>query len=156
MGKITDLLNTLWRAIRRFRVNRDFWIFVVFLVVAVVFWFLQTLKETTTKQVNYQFVLVGVPKDVHITSDVPDEVSVSISGRGFAILDFMSKNQKPTVEVNYNTLPKENGTIVIDANTWRRIFYRQLSHSLTYGSVSPTPLEIEYAAAPATSTSKKK
>ena len=128
-----------------FRINREFLVFLVFLLVAVVFWFLQTFKDNTSVNLNFEFELVGVPKNIIWTSDLPKEVTVTVTGRGFSILDYLTKPEKHRLTVDFSTLADDGDKITIDNTTWKRLLTRELGSSLKYTSVNPSILEIYYS-----------
>lgn len=140
-----QLWRKLSRDLRALHINRDALIFMVFLVVAIAFWFLQTFKENTTATLSFSLQLTGVPKNVILTSDLPERVSATVSGRGFAILDYLTKNESRTLKFDYSTLRNEDGTIVIDASSLRREVNRHLNRALKVSSVSPSLVEVYYS-----------
>lgn len=133
------------RDIRALHINRDVLIFLVFLAVAVAFWFLQTFKENTAMTVNFRLELTGVPKNVILTNDLPDHLAVTVSGRGFSILDYITKNESHTLQLDYSTLESDNGVITINAATLRREVAQRLSRSLKVTAISPSLVEIYYS-----------
>ena len=44
----------MYRSLRKLKINREFMVFIVFLLVSIVFWFVQTFKESTTAKINYK------------------------------------------------------------------------------------------------------
>lgn len=133
------------RDIRALNINRDVLIFLVFLAVAVAFWFLQTFKENTVMTVNFRLELTGVPKNVILTNDLPDHLAVTVSGRGFAILDYITKNESHTLQLDYSTLESNNGVITINAATLRRELTQRISRTLKVTAVSPSLVEVYYS-----------
>lgn len=133
------------RSFRLLRINREFLIFVVFLLVSVVFWFLQTFKEQTTAYIDYKLTITGVPKNVIFTSDVPEKVTVTVTGRGFAVLDYLTKKKERELVIDYSQLTHADGMLTIDNNVWKRVISRQIGNSLKYTSVNPSILEIYYS-----------
>ena len=128
-----------------FRINREFLVFLVFLLVSVIFWFLQTFKDNTSVNLNFELELVGVPKSIIFTSDVPREVSVTVTGRGFSILDYLTKTEQRRLVVDYSSLADDGDKITIDNATWKRLLTRALGSSLKYTAVNPPMLEIYYS-----------
>ena len=143
--KLKFFARRLVKSARMFRINREFLVFLVFLLVAVVFWFLQTFKENTSVSVNYELELTGVPKNVILTSDIPKEVTVTVTGRGFSVLDYLTKTEKRTVTIDYSMLADDGDKVIIDGNVWKRLFSRALGSSLKFTSVNPSMLEIYYS-----------
>ncbi len=144
-ANIQDIGRNIYRNLRRLRVNREFLIFLVFLVVAIVFWFLQTFKETTTASLNFRLNITGIPKNVIITSDVPDRVTVTVSGRGFSILDYITKTDHRDVSIDYSSMQNQDGVLTVDNAAWKKIFSQVLSRSLKLTSINPSILEIYYS-----------
>jgi len=142
-------MRQFWRKIARdlrtLHINRDVLIFLVFLFVAISFWFLQTFRDVTTATVKFELKITSVPKNVIFTSDLPNQVSVSISGRGFSILEFITKNELRTLEFDYSELKNDDGVIMIDAAALRREVSRHLGRALKVNSVTPSLLEVYYS-----------
>ena len=137
--------NRLTEFFRSLRINREFLVFLIFLFVAVVFWFLQTFKENTTAYIHYELELKGIPKNVIITSEIPKEITVTVTGRGFSIIDYLTKTEKRKLSIDYTLLQNDGDKIVIDNAMWKRLLSRSLGSSLTYTSVNPSILEIYYS-----------
>lgn len=138
-------LQRMMGNIRKLRVNREFLVFLIFLFVAVLFWFLQTFKENTTAYINFELELTGVPKNVILTSDLPEEISVTVAGRGFSIIDYLTKTERRKLTVDYSMLQNDGDKLLIDNATWKRLLNRALGSSLTFVSVNPSILEIYYS-----------
>ena len=103
------------------KINREFMVFFVFLLVSIVFWFVQTFKESTTARINYKIELTGIPSNIILTSDVPKKVEVAVSGRGFTIIDYLTKSDARTLQVDYSQFEKADGMLVLNNNTWKKI-----------------------------------
>ena len=63
-------------------VNREFLIFLFFLIVSGTFWLLMALNETVEREFEVPVSLVGVPKDVVITTDIQDTRKGTPRGKG--------------------------------------------------------------------------
>lgn len=140
-----DAWDKIRRSLRYTKVNRELLVFFVFLLVAVVFWFIQTFKDAAATNVEYELVITDVPKNVVITSDVPKTVVVNVGGRGFDIINFLTKARKRSLEIDYSSLAKDNGMFIIDNNVWKRIVPRVLGSSLSLNSVTPSTIEVFYS-----------
>ena len=142
---IKDMLNTMYRSLRKLKINREFMVFIVFLLVSIVFWFVQTFKESTTAKINYKLEITDIPSNIILTSDVPKRVEVTVSGRGFAIIDYLTKSDSRIVEVDYSQFEKSDGMLVLNNNSWKKIVTSTLGNSLACTSISPSMLEIYYS-----------
>ena len=144
-GKLKQYIRRVAGNLRMFRINREFLVFLVFLLVAVIFWFLQTFKDNTSVNLTFDFELVGVPKNMIWTSDLPQDISVTVTGRGFSIIDYLTKPEKRKLVVDYSTLVDDGDKVIIDNNTWKRLLTRALGSSLKYTAVNPPILELYYS-----------
>ena len=142
---IKGMWQTTYRSLRKLKINREFMVFIVFLLVSIVFWFVQTFKESTTAKINYSFQIKDVPSNVILTSEVPKQVEVTVSGRGFSIIDYLTKSDSRIVEVDYSQFEKSDGMLVLNNNAWKKIVTSTLGNSLTCTSINPSMLEIYYS-----------
>ena len=135
----------MYRSLRKLKINREFMVFIVFLLVSIVFWFVQTFKESTTAKINYRLEITDIPSNIILTSDVPKRVEVTVSGRGFSIIDYLTKSDSRVVEVDYSQFEKSDGMLELNNNSWKKIVTSTLGNSLTCTSISPSMLEIYYS-----------
>lgn len=138
-------LRKLISRFRIFKVNKDILLFTVFLLVAIVFWFSQSFKDRTTVNVEYQLHLMNVPKNVIFTSEVPSTITVTISGKGFSILQYMMNNSNKVLNVEYNDMSKMGGVLTIDSYIWKKLLARELPSGITYSTINPSMVEIYYS-----------
>lgn len=149
LGVLAKQIDTMFRRMgRRFRLiraNREIVLFAMFLLVAIAFWFSQTFKDHTTVNVEYTLRVVNVPKNVLFTSEVPRTVSVSLSGKGFVILQYMLTKKDKILSVDYSDLSKIGGVLSIDNYIWKKVMAKELPASVNYSSVNPSSVEIYYS-----------
>ena len=82
----------LVRKIRNFLLSaksREFLIFLFFVFVSLCFWFLQTMNDTYQTEFKIPVRLKNVPKEVVMTSELPDEIRVKVEDRGTVLLNYM-------------------------------------------------------------------
>ncbi|MCQ2112301.1 MAG: hypothetical protein MJY95_03045 [Bacteroidaceae bacterium] len=144
-NRISHTLKRGWKRLRQIKADREILVFSIFLIVAVVFWFSQSIKDNTTLTLDFALELKNVPKSIIFTSDVPKSVSVSVTGKGFSILQYVSKHKDKVIEIDYSELPKAGGVVTIDNYVWKKAFQKELPKGLTYTSISPSPVEIYYS-----------
>lgn len=63
--------------------------FSVFVFVSLCFWFLQTMNDTYQTEFKIPVRLKNVPKEVVMTSELPDEIRVKVEDRGTVLLNYM-------------------------------------------------------------------
>ncbi len=138
--------NKTKRNSRFFKLNRELLVFLVFLLVAIIFWFIQTFKNSTSVSLDYQLKVNGIPSSVIPTSKIPDRVPVKVYGRGFNVLKllFTSFNER-VVEVDYASLKDTSKALVIDSDIWKRAFAKILPSGVSVNEQSIQTIEIFYS-----------
>ena len=159
MGRNSWFLRPLLGVIKKIRglrypeVNRELSLFLVFLIVSIVFWFFQVCREETRYEINYALNITNIPKNVIITSDVPDSIKVTVSDYGFKILDyfFASKDQY-RVDVDFSKMTNSStwkvsggGVFTVDNSNMRRIVGKTLKSSSKMLSINPSSLDVYYS-----------
>ena len=139
------VMKRLGRRIRLMRVNRNLFGFFIFLCIAIVFWFSQTFKDHTTVSIDYKLEIVNVPKNTIFTSNVPQTVNVTLSGRGFAILQYVMNESRKVVSVDYGDLVKISGMVTIDNYVWRKVLSKELPDGVSFSAVNPPTIELYYS-----------
>ena len=142
---IRNVYSILIRKLRLVRVQRNILVFLVFLLVAIVFWFMQAMQETTTTQLTYTLNITNVPKEIIFTSEVPKTVSISVSGRGWNILQYWTKKDSRELNVNFSDIEKSNSKLILDGNLWKRLTQKDFGNGIRYVSSLPGSLEIYYS-----------
>jgi len=133
------------RRLRLVRINRNLLVFLIFLAVAIVFWFMQALKETTTAQFTYAVEFVNVPKEVIFTSTVPKSVAISVNGRGWNIVQYITQHERKELQIDFQEVEKSRSKITLDNNLWRRLLLRDLKGTLKFVTATPTSQDVYYS-----------
>ena len=69
--------------------NREFLVFLFFLILSGAFWLLMSLNETYEKEIEVPVQLVEVPKNVVLISDSTVNVRVAVRDKGFSLLAYL-------------------------------------------------------------------
>ena len=102
----------IYRPLRDFLfsiVNREFLIFLFFLVVSGVFWLLSTLNDTDEYEYAIPVSLAGVPRDVIITTSFEDTLRVTIEDRGFMLATYYYARPFKPIALSFQHYAKSNG-----------------------------------------------
>ena len=67
-------------------VNKEFLIFLFFLLLSGIFWLLMTLNETYEMEFKIPVKVVNIPKNVVLTSDETDTAKVTLRDKGLVLL----------------------------------------------------------------------
>ena len=143
---VADIAKVILRRLRLVKINRNFLVFLVFLAVSIVFWFMQSIKETTEVSINYVLKMEDIPRNIIYTSEMPTEISVNYSGKGWDAFYYkFMKNEPHELVVNYKDVKTQSGKIIIDANTFRRAALKKKPKELTYKSTTPSKVVVYYS-----------
>ena len=84
-------IGNILKAVRNFLfsgLNKEFLIFLFFLVLSGAFWLLMTLNETMEREFKIPMRLTGVPRNAVITGELPDTVRVTVRDKGFTLVTY--------------------------------------------------------------------
>ena len=109
-----------------------------------IFWLTITLNETYEREVKVPVQMVGIPKNVVLTSPAVDTVRVTIRDKGWMIVAYMYGERLPIVSLNFKNFDRGSGGGIISASDIKRLLDQQLEISTTVTSVKPDRLEFFY------------
>ena len=78
----------IYRGVRNFlfsQMNKQFLIFLFFLILSGMFWLMMTLNETYEKEICVPVRLGGQPKNVVVTTEMVDTVKVMVRDKGYTL-----------------------------------------------------------------------
>lgn len=128
------------------RKNREFLIFLFFFALSAVFWLLQTLNETFETEVVVSLKLNNVPSNLIITSDLPDELHVTVQDKGSILMKYLYGQPLTPVTVDYKNYDFGGmaGRVQVQEAEVRRAIAAQLFSSTRIQSIKPDTLEFFY------------
>ncbi|MBQ8656095.1 MAG: YbbR-like domain-containing protein [Prevotella sp.] len=126
-------------------VNKQFLIFLFFLSISGIFWLVMALNETYEKEYRIPVRITNIPTNVVLTSDEVDTVRVTIRDKGWALIAYQYSDRLHTVNVNFKTYTRNNGSGSVTASELQRIIYAQ-TPALTskVSAIKPDKLEFYY------------
>ena len=87
-----------------------------------------------------------MPNDVVFTSDMPSEINVSYSSKGWNAFYYkFMRNDNPEIVINFKEVNQKSGKVIIDANTLRRAVMRKKPQGMTFKTTSPNKIEAYYS-----------
>ncbi|MFO8002494.1 MAG: CdaR family protein [Marinilabilia sp.] len=93
----------------RLRQNRDLIVFLVFLVIATGFWFLNALRKEYTTTLSYPVRFVNVPDERMLPEDVQKKIDLEVRAVGFVILRYQLSNA--FLPLNFDVSDMQSATI---------------------------------------------
>lgn len=131
--------------------SREFFIFLVFFLIAGGFWLLQTLNNDYETEFTIPVKLKGVPDNVVITSEPVSEVRVRVKDKGTVLLKYMLGKSFYPITLDFSDYKGRNHVVQVYASQYEKKVATQLNASTVLLSMKPDTLEYIYS----TGTSKR-
>ncbi len=140
-------MGGFWRLLRDFlfsKTNKEFLIFVFFIFLSGIFWLSLTLNETYEKEFAVPIRIVGIPKNVMLTSEETDTVRMTIRDKGITLAAYIFGDKLKNVKASFKTHSNPDGTGDISSQELQKILYQHLESSSKIISTKPDKLEFFY------------
>jgi YbbR domain-containing protein len=139
----------MWVRIRNIffgRKSHEFFVFLFFFAVSSCFWLLQTLNETFETEISVPLELKNIPENVHITTNLPSQIHITIRDRGTTLLRFFRYTVQNAIEVDFEKYDAgfTNARVQVPVADVQRMIQSQLGVSSHIISVRPDTLEYYY------------
>ncbi|MBQ9230808.1 MAG: YbbR-like domain-containing protein [Prevotella sp.] len=132
--------------IKRFLFNRtskEFLVFLFFLILSGIFWFILTLNETYEREIKVTVQIIGIPKNVVLTSNSIDTLRVTARDKGWILMRYLYE-RKRNVNIIFKNYDKGNGFGNVPASDIKRMVSQQLEMSTTINAIKPDKVEFFY------------
>lgn len=126
-------------------------IFTFFLVLSVIFWFMNVLSKNYVATINYPVRYIDIPEGKVLIGDTPDYLSLKVSTIGYRIIRHkLSSRYLPLTfsvsSFSLNTLPGTDSSIFfIQTRFSREYLVRQLSTDFNISEIRPDTLFFRFA-----------
>ncbi|CAG0968505.1 MAG: hypothetical protein HND27_06215 [Bacteroidetes bacterium] len=95
-----------------FRFNKHVYVYLISVLLASLFWFLNALEKTYFVLVHFPVTYTGIPAGKMVLNELPPQVKIQISGKGFNLLPItlLNKNNKLSIDfsqVKFNKKSEE-------------------------------------------------
>ena len=134
-----------------FENNKKIVRYLSFVVIATIFWFLNTLSKDYTTVVSYPVNYVGFPEDKALIKELPDKLYLEVKGYGFALLRYKISTAFLPITFNINSytdnkLVKNNIlNHTIHTNKIKNKISRKLSKDIHIIKISPDTIGLHFS-----------
>lgn len=139
---------SIYRKVRSFlfsNLNKQFLIFLFFILLSGVFWLFMTLNDTYEKEIKIPVHVTNVPRNVMLTSASDDSIRVTVRDKGWIILSYLLDSKHlGTIKVNFRNYDKGNGRGKVSSSDTRRMIEQRLDISSKIISIKPEHIEFSY------------
>ena len=141
-------LTQIYRVVRNFlfsSVNKEFLIFLFFLVLSSLFWLMMTLNETYEQEIGVPVRLVNVPKNVVMTSDIDDTVRVTVRDKGYSLAAYIYGDRLMPISVNFAAYAnRQTGYGIVPATDLMKMVSQRFSGASKVVQVKPDRLDFSF------------
>lgn len=120
-------------------------VFTVFVAIAAALWMVMWLNEEATYDLRLPVRLTQVPDSVTVISDLPDNVQVTVRGKGTQLLRYLVGDPEP-IEIDYRVYRSSRGIRLGDVDL-KSLMRSQLGGASPQ-AVSPDSIVVLYTSAP--------
>lgn len=125
-------------------VNKQFLIFMFFLLLSGISWLIITLNETYEREIKIPVQIGNTPKNVVLISADVDTLRVTVRDKGWAILSYLYGDKLKEPTINFRSYDKGNGVGYASSSDVKRFIQQELESSTTIISIKPERLEFTY------------
>ena len=139
--------KTIYEGVKDFlfsNVNKQFLIFMFFLLLSGIFWLIMTLNETYEQEIKIPAQVVNIPKNVVLTSSATDTVKVTVKDKGVVIMSYLYGDQLKTIKIPFKSISPERGRGSIGSADIKRLVEQQLDGSSKISTIKPDKLTFYY------------
>ena len=137
-------MSKFWKVFKNLlfsRGNKEFLIFLMFVLLSGAFWLFMTLNDTYEREFSVPVTITNVPKNVVLTSDETDTVRMTIRDKGITLVTYMYGDGLKNIKVNFNSYARNNGMGIVSAAELQKLTYQQLASNSRITAVKPEKLE---------------
>lgn len=131
--------------IEKLRNNKRVAVFLICLLISTVLWFLNALSKDYTTSVSYPVKFTNPPKNQFLSGNTPAEFSLTVKGKGFALLQYKLLTFSP-VQIDISGIIQDtepsSGTYKILSRNMLPAFSSQISSDVAISEIKPELLEI--------------
>ena len=109
--------------------SREFLIFLFFVFVSFCFWLLQVLNDDYSTELSIPIKMKNVPENVVLTSDLPEELRISVPDRGTVLVNYMIGHTFFPVNLDFQEFAQKGNQVKIPVRSFLPHIARQLNQS---------------------------
>lgn len=141
-SKTKKTKDFLWKVERRI-FSKDALIFLVFLVLAGIFWFVNSLDKQRETALRIPVDYMGIPEDIEIESKLPKQIVIRVRDEGLALMQYTKRNTVP-LALDMDRAYFGKGEFVITADQLKNRLSRYVLPSTAVLSIEPDTISVKY------------
>lgn len=143
-------LKVKWTQVRKFfrktyyllflNKNKEFYVFLLFLGLSVLFWFLQSTQATSQTELSIPLQYGKLPENVIITNELPGSIRVTVRDKGSHLYNYYTRRRKLGLELDLMRWRVEEGISRIPLEQLKPAIFAKLKPSAQILRISPDSL----------------
>lgn len=119
-------------------------VFFFFALLAVGFWFLQSLQQEYEIEINIPVKFKNIPPDIAFNSTVPEVITAKVKDKGSVLLNYTIGRSFLPIEVSMKKSQEKNGTLQISKKQIENDIQKQLISTTSLLSFEPQQVNIPF------------
>lgn len=125
-------------------VNKQFLIFLFFLMLSASFWLILALNETMERELSVALHVGRVPRNVVILADVPSQVKFVVRDKGFVLANYIYGGELKPINIDFQNYADGKGRASVSGADLQKMVYQQLYKSSKIVAMKPDKLDLSY------------
>ncbi len=127
--------------------SREVLIFAFFVVISAGFWLLLTLNDTYRSELHFRLRLTDVPEGVVVTTDLPEELHVSVQDRGMTLWLYHLPDRLPAINVSFSQYDAgtTSARVIVPMADVSKAVQQSLEATTRITAIRPDTLEYYYS-----------
>ena len=124
---------------------KNFLTFLIFVVIAFLFWVLQYFQQRFETDVFVPAHYTEVPEEIIITNHPPETIEVKVTDKGTILLNYFVRKKLGPIEISLKDISLQRNTYSVDPSVLYKLIQDRLMSSSEIKSISPERINIEYS-----------
>lgn len=125
-------------------VNKQFLVFLFFLLLSGIFWLMMTLNDTYEQEIEVPVRVAGIPRNVVLTSAAVDTVRVTVRDKGWVLASYLYTDKMKPLHISFKTYNRGKGRGTVILSDLKRLVEQAMQASSKVVSIKPEKLEFFY------------
>ena len=125
--------------------SREVFTFLFFLLIAALFWLEQTLDREYEIEVKVPLKLKNVPENIVITSDFPENLTVTLRDKGNTLLNYQLTKRFYPINIDFAEHQNRRHHVSLLSNFYNKSILAQLANSTSVSAIKPDTIDYYYS-----------
>ena len=142
VAKFKSIIQRIGTAFRQER-TRELFTFLGFVLLSLIFWFMQGLNEEVENSFKIPIELQNLPEKTTLINDLPSHIEVRVRDKGPVMLGYAIEGLSP-LRINFQEYDKGRNSFLLLSSQLETILRKSLRSSTSIVSIIPDTLKVMY------------